>query len=253
MDRAGKADGAYRKLKHRKAQQEAAAQVVASPDRPVVELSSWDAWLPKQADCDLLLTDPPYSTDVPDIGAFAADWLPKALAKVKPTGRAYVFIGAYPEELLAYLTVASQVGPVPLDQVLVWAYENTLGPAPQDRYKLNWQAILYFRGPQAPPLDCPLMVEQFSVQDVPAPDGRQGNRYHAWQKPDELAERLVRHATRAGELVLDPFCCTGTFVIAAAKLGRIGRGCDNCRENLDIAVSRGCLDARALGGEQTAA
>lgn len=45
---------------------------------------------------DLLLTDPPYSTDVEDIEAFAAERLPLALAKVKPTGRAYICIGAYP-------------------------------------------------------------------------------------------------------------------------------------------------------------
>ena len=35
-----------------------------------VQLASYDAWLPAQPPCDLLLTDPPYSTDVPDIGSF---------------------------------------------------------------------------------------------------------------------------------------------------------------------------------------
>ncbi len=35
------------------------------------------------------------------------------------------------------------------------------------------------------------MTEQFSVQDINAPDGRLGDRFHAWQKPDELAERVI--------------------------------------------------------------
>jgi hypothetical protein len=39
---------------------------------------------------DCLLTDPPYSTDVPDVAAFAVEWLPLALARIAPTGRAYV-------------------------------------------------------------------------------------------------------------------------------------------------------------------
>jgi hypothetical protein len=216
--------------------------VAAAPMRPDVWLASWDTWLPTQPECDLLLTDPPYSTDVPDIDAFAAQWLPAALAKVKPTGRADVCIGAYPNELRAYLNTPT---PIPLEQVLVWTFENTLGPSPKDNYKLNWQAILYYRGPMAPPLDSPVMIEQFTVQKIPAPDGRLGNRYHAWQKPDELAERLVRHSTRPGELVLDPFCCTGTFLVAAAKYGRVGRGCDISRPNLDIAIERGCRDATA--------
>ncbi len=212
------------------------AAVEASPVRPTVTVASWVDWLPNQDDCDLLLTDPPYMTDVADIGAFA-QWLPVALAKVKPTGRAYVCVGAYPSELKAYLSLET---PIPLEQVLVWTYRNTLGPSPSHVYKLNWQAILYYKGPDAPELDCPKMVEQFSVQDINAPDGRLGDRYHAWQKPDELAERIIRHATKPGDLVLDPFCCTGTFLVAAAKLGRVGRGCDISAEHLVIAKERGC-------------
>ena len=212
------------------------AAVEASPVRPTVTVASWVDWLPNQDDCDLLLTDPPYMTDVADIGAFA-QWLPVALAKVKPTGRAYVCVGAYPSELKAYLSLET---PIPLEQVLVWTYRNTLGPSPSHVYKLNWQAILYYKGPDAPELDCPKMVEQFSVQDINAPDGRLGDRYHAWQKPDELAERIIRHATKPGDLVLDPFCCTGAFLVAAAKLGRVGRGCDISAEHLVIAKERGC-------------
>ena len=45
---------------------------------------------------DLLLTDPPYSTDVDDINEFSDRWLYQALSGVKDTGFAYVFIGAYP-------------------------------------------------------------------------------------------------------------------------------------------------------------
>jgi len=192
-------------------------------------------WLADQEPCDLLLTDPPYSTDVDDVADFASSWLPLALSKVKPTGRAYVCIGAYPEEIAAYCNVAMPT------QILVWTYRNTLGPSPKQQYKLNWQAILYYEGSDAPPLDCPIMVEQFSVQDINAPDGRQGDRYHAWQKPMELAERFVRHSTKEGDTVLDPFACTGTFLLAASKLGRLSRGCDISQDHIDIAVQRGCV------------
>jgi 16S rRNA G966 N2-methylase RsmD len=205
---------------------------------PVVYEASWEDWLPGQPDCDLLLTDPPYSTDVEDVESFAAAWLPLALKKVKPTGRAYVCIGAYPRELAAYL--ALDPGHLTLSQVLVWEYRNTLGPSPTHDYKLNWQAILYYRGPDAPPLDCPEMVEQFTVQDLNAPDGRLGDRYHAWQKPDKLGDRLVRHATQPGQLVLDPFSGTGAFLLAAARLDCEALGCEIDPEMLTIAAERGC-------------
>ena len=214
--------------------QEIAAQVVSMAERPEATLCDAVEWLQKQPSCDLLLTDPPYMTDVEDISGFAQRWLPVALSKVKSTGRAYVFVGGYPLEIAAYLKVA-----IP-DQILVWTYRNTIGPSPRMGYKMNWQAILYYQMPDAQPLDCPIMVEQFSVQDINAPDGRLGNRYHAWQKPDEICERFIRHSTKAGDLVLDPFVCTGSTIIAAAKLGRIGRGCDISADNLKIAEARGC-------------
>jgi hypothetical protein len=218
-----------------------------------VTLASWDEWLPRQPACDLLLTDPPYCTAVEGIRSFAAAWLPVALGAVKPAGRAYICIGAYDEELTAYLT-APRAG-MTLGNVMAWTYRNTLGPAPTHDYKLNWQVILHFRGPQAPPLDCPDLIEQFAVHDIPAPDGRQddqdgypGARYHAWQKPDALAERFIRHATRPGDLILDPFCGTGTFVLAGARLGRVARGADADERMIELATRRGCV-RRDLGGE----
>lgn len=196
-----------------------------------------DAFEPQSI--DLLLTDPPYSTDV-DIAVFA-NWILNVTTKLKSTGRAYICIGAYPLELLTYLEMLRQAKWLDRSQVLVWTYRNTLGPSPSHDYKLNWQAILYLRGADAAPLDCPVMTEQFSVQDINAPDGRLGDRYHAWQKPDDLAERFVRHSTKPGDLVVDPFACTGTFLLAAARLGRRAIGCDISAENLKIAEQRGCL------------
>lgn len=188
----------------------------------------------KDGTVDLLLTDPPYSTDIEDIAKFAKGWLPEALKKIRKTGRAYIFIGSYPVELEAYLNAALPT------QVLAWEYRNTLGPAPKDRYKLNWQAILYFKMVDAPDLTCPLMTEQFTVQDINAPDGRLGDRFHAWQKPMEIAERFIKHSTKAGDLMIDPFAGTGTFLLAAANLGRQAKGCDNNDAIITIAKSRGC-------------
>lgn len=213
------------------------AQAYAAPSKPRLIQASWEEWLADQPPCDLLLTDPPYSTDVKDIDAFARSWLPLALSKVKSTGRAYVCIGAYPRELLAYLQVRACL---PVSQILVWSYRNTLGPSPSIGYKQNWQAILSFCGPEASALDCPLLTEQFAVQEINAPDGRLGNRYHTWQKPDELAERLIRHSIRLGDVVLDCFAGTGTFLLAAHRLGRVALGCERSPEMLALAARRGC-------------
>ena len=67
-------------------------------------------------------------------------------------------------------------------------------------------------------------------------------RYHSWQKPMELAERFVRHATEPGMTVFDPFACTGTFLLAAAKLGRKAYGFEINPDNAALALERGCAD-----------
>jgi 16S rRNA G966 N2-methylase RsmD len=233
------AAGAVALAKRLQRQQDNLASTQPTATIPTIAEASWHEWLPEQPACDLLITDPPYSTDIDDVEAFATTWLPVALDKVKPTGRAYVCIGAYPDELRAYLNVPPPNGLV-LANVLVWTYRNTLGPSPTHDYKQNWQAILYYRGQDAPPLDCPKMIEQFTVQDLNAPDGRLGDRYHAWQKPIELADRLIRHATQPDQRVLDPFAGTGTFLLAAAALGRQAAGCDLDPDMLAIAQERGC-------------
>ena len=214
--------------------QRQARQVRASPKAPVVYRQDAVAFLEGQPAYDLLLTDPPYSTDVDDIEAFAGSWLPLALSKLKPTGRAYIFIGPHMDDLMAYTAIHRP------DQLLVWTYRNTIGPATLKGYKNNGQFIFYCRGPEAPDLNCPELNELFSVQDIPAPDGRRYNRYHKWQKPDAIGERFVRHATQEGDRVVDPFCGSGTFLLAAARYGRVALGCDNDSDGVDLAIDRGC-------------
>ena len=195
--------------------------------------------LPEQS-ADLLLTDPPYMTDIDgDVYEFASGWLPLALSRVKQSGRAYIFIGAYPRELHAYLGVAL-IQPFMLANVLVWHYPNTLGPQPRMQYKQNWQAVLYLYGPDAGPLDAPTMTEATTVHTLATAASGEGKSYDTWQKPIELGRRFVLQATKPGELVIDPFAGTGTFLLAASDLGRQSLGCDRDAAKIAIAVQRGC-------------
>ena len=231
------------KSKKKEEQLEQAKQHIMEQNRPTVAPKIFVTDCTKahlKEKCDLLLTDPPYSTDVTDIEEFVDSWLYRTLEGVKDTGFAYIFIGAYPEEVKAYLN-AKIPDHIRLEQILVWTYKNTLGQNPKDRYKLNYQNCLFYRGINAPMLDCPLTAEQWAVQEINAPDGRQGDRYHAWQKPMEIAERFIRHSTKEGDRVYDPFACTGTFLLAAAKLGRKAYGCEIDESNAKIAVERGCV------------
>jgi site-specific DNA-methyltransferase (adenine-specific) len=58
------------------------------------------------------------------------------------------------------------------------------------------------------------------------------------QKPLLLLEQIVEIASQPGALVLDPFCGSGTTLVAAKLLGRRSIGIDASAEAVDIAKSR---------------
>lgn len=189
---------------------------------------------------DLLITDPPYATDIEGIETFVNDWISKVLPKIRDDGRAYICTGAYPNEILAYLNAFKSQERFVVDNPLIWTYRNTLGVTPKMKYNLNYQMIWHLYSEDSRELDTSITNEMFSVQDINAPDGRLGDRFHTWQKPNELGLRLIRHSTKEGDSVLDCFACTGTFPLMAAKLKRTAIGCDISKDNLLIAQERGC-------------
>ena len=193
----------------------------------------------KNNSVDLLFTDPPYSTDLDNIKEFVDTWLLDALDKVNKTGRAFICIGAYPLEIYTYLQVLLDTDWI-VDNPLVWTYRNTLGVTPKMKYNLNYQFVLHLYKETSKPLDNRITNEMFSVQDINAPDGRIGDRLHTWQKPSELARRLINHTTKEQDVIIDPFACTGTFIFNGAELGRKSYGCDIDINAINIAHERGC-------------
>lgn len=217
------------------------AQSSGDPCEPRIHHGDSLEWMRSLPDssADVLLTDPLYSSDIEDIAAYARAWLPLAWSKVKSTGRAYVFIGSYPHEVAAYLAVCAEHG-IPVEQLLIWSYTNTMGPRPKMKYFLNYQTVLYIVGPDAAPLDCELLTELCAAREEYHP-ARSAERVYQWQKPTEIVESYIRHSTRAGDLVIDPFAGSGTTMVCAAKLGRRSIGCEISSDVVAIAEGRGCV------------
>ncbi len=103
-----------------------------------------------------------------------------------------------------------------------------------NRYMISYGRRYYLRGGK--PLD--------DVWDIPAiaPTSRERVGYPT-QKPLALLKRIIALASNAGDLVLDPFCGSGTTLVAAQALGRQWIGID---ANLKaIALARARLAAGA--------
>jgi site-specific DNA-methyltransferase (adenine-specific) len=97
----------------------------------------------------------------------------------------------------------------------------------------------YLPNPQGTPIDD---VWDIAIVNPLSPE-RCG---YPTQKPERLLERLVLALSAPGELIVDPFCGSGTALVVAARLGRRWIGCDLSAQA--IAATRKRLDACGLCG-----
>jgi DNA modification methylase len=83
------------------------------------------------------------------------------------------------------------------------------------------------------------------ILDIPplSPSSKERLGYPT-QKPVALLDRILRVSSNPGDVVLDPFCGSGTTLAAAQRLGRTWIGIDN--SPLAIALTQTRLD-RNLG------
>lgn len=78
-----------------------------------------------------------------------------------------------------------------------------------------------------------------SVWRIPLPPRRERPYgYHPTQKPLRLVRRALLASTGEGDLVLDPFCGSGTTAVAAKELNRFFVGAELEREFAQLAASR---------------
>lgn len=72
---------------------------------------------------------------------------------------------------------------------------------------------------------------------IVAPVAHERNGYPT-QKPEALLERLVSALSNPGDLVLDPYCGSGTTLAVAQRLGRRAIGIDMGDEARDVTLAR---------------
>jgi site-specific DNA-methyltransferase (adenine-specific) len=61
---------------------------------------------------------------------------------------------------------------------------------------------------------------------------------HPTQKPVAFFSRMIEKSSDPGMMVLDPFMCSGTSLVAAKRLGRCAIGCETERKYCDVAIKR---------------
>lgn len=78
----------------------------------------------------------------------------------------------------------------------------------------------------------------FGMWTAPIVKAQTGLRCHPTQKPEDLMCGLVADFTDYGETILDPFCGSGTTLVAAKRLGRKAIGIEINEAYAEIAAKR---------------
>lgn len=207
---------------------------VHGPDRPSRTIINGDArdvlatW-PSDS-VDLIVTDPPYkkisggnAAEGRPTGILAAndgklfanndikfeEYLPDLYRVLKSPGHLYLFTDF--TNLHEAMRQVWEAG-FEIHNLLVWKKNNA---TPNRWYMKNVEYVIFARkGPAR------TIYEPGSMTCVEVPSVR--DRLHPTEKPVELLRRYVVNSSKPGDLVLDPFCGSGSTGIAAAGRRFVG-------------------------------
>ena len=170
---------------------------------------------------DLILTDPPYYTpakisatrarfrrslgDFGILDSWFSEFIEQAVRVMKATGRLYIFCDSrtYP---LFYFRLYKLVRDC---RALIWDKKVSYNGYTCRR---QHELILYAEMPAAPKIPS-ANGDVFKKSAVSVKVRKQPA-----EKPVELIQQLMAKVTSPGDLVLDPFCGSGTSAIAAVSL-----------------------------------
>lgn len=183
---------------------------------------------------DLILTDPPYLVNYRDRANRTirndkdADWVEPAFAQMYRLlkNNSYCVVFCALPSLVPFITAAKQAGFHNLGQ-LIW-HKNYASSS----YYLSYhheQALVMAKGYPKKPLSPLKSVQPWSYT---------GNVLHPTQKHVDILLPLLKSFSQKGDMVLDPFCGSGSTLEAATNCGRSYCGIELDENYADIARKR---------------
>jgi DNA modification methylase len=137
-----------------------------------------------------------------------------------------------------------------LKNLIVWAKDNAgMGSF----YRSHHELIFAFKNGTAPHINAfglgqngryRTNVWNYRGITSPTKESRQARELHPTVKPVAMVADAIKDCSRRGGIVLDPFCGSGTILIAAQKTGRRARAIELDASYCDTAIRRWQLFAK---------
>ena len=153
-----------------------------------------------------------------------------AIAFALPGAACYASVPSGP--LLPYFIAGFEGSGFSFKHLLVWVKQHfVIG---MSDYHYRHEAILYGwieNGPH-------YFVDDRTQDSVFEIDRPMASELHPTTKPVELIGKMIANSSRPGEVVYDPFCGSGSTLVAAQQLGRIGYGIELDPGYVAVALER---------------
>ena len=210
---------------------------------------------------DLIIADPPYNVGKDygntsdklgfnDYIAFTKEWLVECHRVLKDSGTIYVFVG------FRFISYIYQMLEKELNMNFInwisWHYTQGIGKT--KGFSPRHDDILMFSKTS---------TYKFNLDDIRIPQKyyrkvnnmrganpgdvwevshihycQKGRQQHPTQKPEALIERMVLASSNEGDMVVDPFCGSGTTMRVCQQLKRNGIGIEINEEYVKLAKER---------------
>ena len=107
---------------------------------------------------------------------------------------------------------------------------------------LDKHGFIHWTSNDTPRMKRYLVEDQLQIlndvwDDIPVVKGKEAWNYPT-QKPLKLLSRIIKASSNEGDIVFDPFCGSGTTLVAAKKLRRKFIGCDNNEDAVKLTKQR---------------
>ncbi len=232
------------------------------------------AALPERGEVDLIFADPPFNWDVPydqwhdgmprpEYERFTFDWLDACIEALSPRGSLWVNI---PDDTAAEAVVHLKRRGLVMINWCIWHFR--FGQNRESSFIMSKVHVLYFAKDPAErtwnPGEILELSDRASIYNDPrtmAKDENKGRRVpmdvwygrywgriqgnnkerrhqHHNQIPEIYLERVIRACSNPGDLVLDPFCGSGTTSTVARARGRRSIGIEFSPANAKSAWER---------------
>lgn len=171
---------------------------------------------------DLILTDPPYPGEFLPLFSELSVLAARVL---KPGGLCLVYSGQiFLPDVMTRLCESLEYA---------WTFAIRHSGGNQRIFKVNvntaWKPVIALYKP-------PLSIWWDSFIDVVS--GGREKDLHEWQQAESEAAYFIEHLTLPGQIVVDPFCGSGTVLKAAKELGRQYQGIELDSEHVQQATRR---------------